>query len=86
MNIQPFTPDFTGKAVKLSIPRYNKNSEQKYLFNKVSDVIKEHKLPAEIRNEGIEINIADSHYQADTLQKVKDKLTNLGIYFEKSVK
>lgn len=86
MKIQPFTPSFTGNNVKLLIPRYKQNSGQELLFNKVSNILKENKLPAEIRNDRIDINIEDAHYQTDKLEKVTNTLHNLGIYFEKTAK
>ena len=84
MYIQSITPSFTGKSVKITIPRAEKqNSCRPLLYNEVMGVLEKNPFPTIIRNRGINISIADATYQAKAMERLENSLKKLGLYFNK---
>lgn len=84
MYIQQVNPNFTGKSIKINIPRAEKqNAGRELLYNEVLDVLKKNPLPAEFRTKEININISDVKYQAKALENLENSFKKLGLYFSK---
>lgn len=72
MKILPRLTPFVNRSIR--VPNSAQNSSHKYLYNEVVDIVKHHKVPALIKNEGIDI--------IDVPAKLLQELYTSGIKFE----
>lgn len=76
MQITPLMPAFTGRNIY--VPKNAKpNKDRQFLYNEVIDIVKKHRTPAVVKNNGIEITAT---------QAVIENLKKIGIKFVDSLK
>lgn len=82
MNIHPITPSFTGSNVVYRVSKdFTENAARPFFTNEVLNVVREQKLPANIKGNTFDITF-DSHFQQEQMKKFENTLNEAGIKFK----